>query len=114
MHPVILRHGKVFDKQEENRMAIQLTVKDYTEYLKLAYEKIHREKDYITALDSATGDGDHWVNIDLGFEALLKQLEEISIMDFGSAFHKIGMIMMSVMEVPGAFCMGRPIWKRLR
>lgn len=87
-------------------MAIQLTVKDYTEYLKLAYDNIHSKKDYITALDSATGDGDHWVNLNLGFEALMDRLEEISIMDFGSAFHKIGMIMMSVIGGSGGVLYG--------
>ena len=34
-----------------------LTAKDYTEYIKLAYELIHSKGDYITELDSVTGDG---------------------------------------------------------
>lgn len=49
-------------------MALQLTSKDYVEYIKRAYELIHANGDYITELDSATGDGDHWSNINMGFE----------------------------------------------
>ena len=39
-------------------MAFELTSKDYVEYLKKAYVKIHESGDYITELDAATGDGD--------------------------------------------------------
>ena len=58
-----------------------LTAKDYTEYIKLAYELIHSKGDYITELDSVTGDGDHWTNI---------------TMELSDEFKEIGKIMMSV------------------
>lgn len=41
-------------------MSFTLTAKDYAEYIKLAYDLIHSKGDYITELDSITGDGDHW------------------------------------------------------
>ena len=77
-------------------MGFQLSSKDYTEYIKLAAEKIHENGDYITALDSATGDGDHWSNINMGFEKLLEVIPELELMSISEQFKKIGMIMMSV------------------
>ena len=36
-------------------MGFELTSKDYVEYLKKAYVKIHESGDYITELDAVTG-----------------------------------------------------------
>lgn len=87
-------------------MAFQLTAKDYAAYLTLAYEKIHAQRDYITELDAATGDGDHWVNINMGFEKLAEAYGELSAMDLYSEFKKIGMIMMSVIGGSGGVLYG--------
>ena len=35
----------------------------YVEYLAETAEAIRKEKDYITELDAAVADGDHWLNI---------------------------------------------------
>lgn len=77
-------------------MGFQLSSKDYTEYIKLAAAKIHENGDYVTALDSATGDGDHWSNINMGFEKLVEAIPELEVMNPFEQFKKIGMIMMSV------------------
>lgn len=77
-------------------MGFQLKSKDYTEYIRLAAKKIHENGDYITALDSATGDGDHWSNINMGFEKLVEAIPELENMSLYEQFKKIGMIMMSV------------------
>lgn len=77
-------------------MGFQLSSKDYTEYIKLAAVKIHENGDYITALDSATGDGDHWSNINMGFEKLVESIPELENLSVFDMFKKIGMIMMSV------------------
>lgn len=87
-------------------MKFQLTTKDYVSYLKKAYEKIHENGEYITALDSATGDGDHWSNINMGFEKLVEASEELEGMDLFSAFKKISMIMMSVIGGSGGVLYG--------
>ena len=76
-------------------MGFALTAKDYTEYLKLAYEKIRVSGDYITELDAATGDGDHWTNLNMGFEKLAASAPELENMSLPEQFKKIGMIMMS-------------------
>jgi dihydroxyacetone kinase-like protein len=87
-------------------MGFQLTTADYVAYLKTAYERIHANGDYITALDSATGDGDHWTNINMGFEKLVEAAPELEAMDLFSAFKKISMIMMSVIGGSGGVLYG--------
>lgn len=77
-------------------MGFQLSSKDYTDYIKLAAAKIHENGEYVTALDSATGDGDHWSNINLGFEKLVEAIPELEKMSVYEEFKKIGIIMMSV------------------
>lgn len=77
-------------------MGFQLTSKDYADYIRVAYAKIHANGDYVTALDAATGDGDHWSNINMGFEKLVAAADELSEMSLFDAFKRIGTIMMSV------------------
>ena len=77
-------------------MGFMLSSKDYAEYLKLVAAKIYENGDYVTALDSATGDGDHWSNINMGFEKLVEEIGELEQMSAFDEFKKIGMIMMSV------------------
>lgn len=87
-------------------MGFQLTTRDYVDYLKKAYEVIHANGDYVTELDSATGDGDHWTNINMGFEKLVEAAPELEAMDLFSAFKKISMIMMSVIGGSGGVLYG--------
>ncbi|WP_313128196.1 dihydroxyacetone kinase subunit DhaL [Anaerocolumna sp.] len=77
-------------------MALQLTSKDYVEYIKRAYDLIHANGDYITELDSATGDGDHWSNINMGFEKLVEEADRLETLNLFEEFKEIGKIMMSV------------------
>ena len=46
---------------------VDITAGKYVDYLKKVTAKIASEKDYITELDAATGDGDHWANMNTGF-----------------------------------------------
>ncbi len=77
-------------------MGFQLTSKDYADYIRKAYALIHEKGDYITELDSATGDGDHWTNINMGFESLVNSAEELEQKSVFDEFKQIGTIMMSV------------------
>lgn len=77
-------------------MGFELTSKDYVEYIKLAYKKIHASGDYITELDAATGDGDHWANIDSGFGKLNELADSLEAMSLFDQFKQIGKTMMSV------------------
>jgi dihydroxyacetone kinase-like protein len=72
-----------------------LTSAAYTAYLKTAAEKINSEKEYITALDAATGDGDHWANLNAGFAGLMAISDELAALPLSDMFKKIGMTLMS-------------------
>ena len=76
-------------------MGFILTSADYVEYINVAAKKIHENGDYISGLDAATGDGDHWANINMGFENLVAAGDELKTMPIDGAFKKIGMLMMS-------------------
>lgn len=76
-------------------MGFTLTAKDYVGYLRAAADKIARSGDYITGLDAATGDGDHWVNINMGFAAMVEAAGELEALPIDGVFKKIGMLMMS-------------------
>jgi phosphoenolpyruvate---glycerone phosphotransferase subunit DhaL len=77
-------------------MGFQFTSKDYADYIRKAYALIHKNGDYITELDSATGDGDHWTNINMGFEKLVEVADELEQKSLFEEFKQIGTIMMSV------------------
>lgn len=76
-------------------MALALTVTDYLDYLALAAARIHENGDYVTGLDLATGDGDHWTNLDMGFRKLLATRGELEGLALADCFKRIGMLMMS-------------------
>lgn len=76
-------------------MDFEVTPAAYVEYLKTVARTIEDNKDYITSLDAATGDGDHWTNIHAGFDALLQNANELACAPLNDMFKKIGMLMMS-------------------
>ena len=76
-------------------MAFKINSSDYVEYIKAFYDLLQENKDYITELDLATGDGDHWLNMNTGFGEVIKIEEELKTMDLQSLFKKIGMTLMS-------------------
>lgn len=73
----------------------KFTAGEYVDYLKAVTEKIISEKDYITELDAATGDGDHWANMNTGFTMLMKIEDELRGMNFEDLFKKAAMTIMS-------------------
>ena len=54
-----------------HNMRTALGKEDYLEYYNRVLEKLEHEKDYVTGLDAATGDGDHWANMYAGFKKLI-------------------------------------------
>lgn len=76
---------------------IRFGVKDYIRYLEKSAEEIGQNKDYITGLDSATGDGDHWLNLNIGFEKLIAETGSWNELTYYELFQKIAMTMMSAM-----------------
>ena len=76
-------------------MSFTMTSKDYVAYINIAAKKINENGEYISKLDSTTGDGDHWANINMGFENLVAAGPEMEKMPMCDVFKKIGMLMMS-------------------
>ena len=73
---------------------VKLTTAAYVDYLKAVTEKIASEKEYISELDAATGDGDHWANMNIGFTKLLEIEDELRSLDFAGLFKKAAMTIM--------------------
>lgn len=76
-------------------MSFVMTSKDYVSYIRIAASRIHENGEYISKLDAVTGDGDHWANINLGFENLVAAADEMETMPIDRVFKKIGVLMMS-------------------
>ena len=76
-------------------MGFILTSSDYVDYIVNTARLIRENGEYISELDAATGDGDHWANLNLGFESLVAAGDELRRMPIDAAFRKIGMLMMS-------------------
>ena len=74
---------------------MNLTSKEYMEYIKLAAKKIDENGDYVTSLDAITGDGDHYTNMHLGFSKLVENADAFSELSLSECFRKIGMTLMS-------------------
>lgn len=85
---------------------MHMTTEDYLSYISAVYQRIHGNKEYISGLDAATGDGDHWANMDMGFEKIVEARNSLEGCDFGDLFKKIGMIMMTVIGGSGGVLYG--------
>ena len=56
---------------------------------------IGENKDYLTQLDSAIGDGDHGTNMNRGFQAVLAKLPDLADKDIGALLKAVGMTLVS-------------------
>jgi len=73
-----------------------VTTNMYVDYLQKVYTQLVSQEVYITELDLATGDGDHWSNMNMGFSKLDQLALELRKLNLQDLFKKIGMTMMSV------------------
>lgn len=58
-------------------------------------EKIDKNKEYLTELDAAIGDGDHGLNMSKGFNAVSDKLKAEEDDNIGNIFKKTGMTLVS-------------------
>ena len=72
-----------------------MTKKDYLDYLEKVTKKLEENRDYVTDLDAATGDGDHWVNMNMGFQKIVSSRDALEVLNLKDMFKKIGMLIMS-------------------
>lgn len=76
-------------------MGFKLTSKDYADYLNRVTDFLATKKDYITDLDSATGDGDHWANMNQGFQKLKEKHDILASQSIPKMLLDTGMTLMS-------------------
>lgn len=69
--------------------------KKVTEILIKVSEKIDKNKEYLTELDAAIGDGDHGLNMSKGFNAVSDKLKAEEDDNIGNILKKTGMTLVS-------------------
>jgi len=62
--------------------------------------QIDKQKEYLTQLDQAIGDGDHGINITRGLKEVINKIHQTAYDDIGKLFQDIGMTLVS--KVGGA------------
>jgi dihydroxyacetone kinase-like protein len=82
-----------------------ITTVDVVDYLQKSAEVLHENKAYLTDLDAAIGDADHGINMDRGFQMVLKKLPGVEGKDAGTILKTAGMALVS--SVGGA---GGPLY----
>lgn len=82
-----------------------ITTADVLEYLHRSAQVLKENKEYLTDLDSAIGDADHGINMDRGFQSILKKVPSVEDKDAGTILKTAGMALVS--SVGGA---GGPLY----
>lgn len=76
-------------------MGFMITSTEYVDYLMEVKRILETEKDYLSSLDAATGDGDHWANLYAGFKAIELKKDSLISLDIDGVFKNVGLLMMS-------------------
>ena len=82
-----------------------ITTANVLEYLQRAAAMLAENKEYLTDLDSAIGDADHGINMNRGFQTILKKVPSVEDKDAGTILKTAGMALVS--SVGGA---GGPLY----
>jgi dihydroxyacetone kinase-like protein len=82
-----------------------ITTADVLKSLHEMADVIHENRQYLTDLDAAIGDADHGINMDRGFQTVLKKLPSVEDKDAGTILKTTGMALVS--SVGGA---GGPLY----
>lgn len=72
-----------------------MDTKKLTEILAAMSRRIEKEKDFLTDLDNATGDGDHGINMAKGFAAVTAKLPQMESLLPGAVLKTVGMTLVS-------------------
>jgi len=76
-------------------MTDTITTAQMQRALQAMCDTIENEKEYLSELDGAIGDGDHGVNMAKCFREVKKKLAESSAADVGTLFRDVGMVVMN-------------------
>jgi phosphoenolpyruvate---glycerone phosphotransferase subunit DhaL len=69
-------------------------------WISIANDKIQQQKQYLTELDQAIGDGDHGLNMARGFKEVVEKIASTNYEDLGSLFKDVSMTLIA--KVGGA------------
>lgn len=72
-----------------------ITAGDLRRFLVLFAAQVAQQRDELTRLDSAIGDGDHGINMDRGMKAILETLPSLEESDAGTLLKQVGMRLIS-------------------
>lgn len=70
---------------------MKLTIAQWKQLLRAIAEQIESKKDELSELDRAVGDGDHGVTMSLGWQAIVRKLDEHSGEDCGALLNEVAM-----------------------
>ena len=70
---------------------MKLTVQDWKKIFGTIADRIEEKKDDLSELDRAVGDGDHGVTMSIGWQAIVKKMEESTAEDCGALCKEIAM-----------------------
>jgi len=76
-------------------MTDTINVPQMLQALRSMCDTIEKEKDYLSELDGAIGDGDHGVNMAKCFRQVKTKLGESSAEDIGALFKDVGMVVLN-------------------
>jgi phosphoenolpyruvate---glycerone phosphotransferase subunit DhaL len=72
-----------------------ITTEDTVRWINRIAVVLHENREYLTQLDSPIGDGDHGINMDRGFKAVIDKLPTVANMDIGSILKTVGTTLVS-------------------
>jgi dihydroxyacetone kinase-like protein len=76
-------------------MTATITTRQMRRALENMCDAIENEKEYLSELDGAIGDGDHGVNMAKCFRQVKKKLTESKAEDIGALFKEVGMVVLN-------------------
>lgn len=79
---------------------MNLQVEDFKQWMEKTYEILKEKRDYLTELDQVIGDGDHGINMERGFRAVVEKLNENDYADLEALVKDLAMTIIS--KVGGA------------
>ncbi len=80
---------------------MSLTRDNIIEWLTAYAQVIAENSSYLTQLDSAIGDADHGINMNRGFQAVLRKLAGAGSQDIGAILKMVGMTLLSTVGGAG-------------
>jgi dihydroxyacetone kinase-like protein len=69
---------------------MSMTIKQLMKWIERASERIQQQKNVLTELDQAIGDGDHGINMSRGFQEVRQKIQQLETDDIGQLFQTIG------------------------